>query len=42
LDQSYYGSFFFRSRLVDMAKELEEDERNKKKREMAVQESKGL
>ncbi len=42
LDQSYYWSFFFRSRLVDMAKELEEDERNKKKGEMVVQESKGL
>ncbi len=42
LDPSYYWSVFLRSRLVDMAKELEEDERNKKKREMVVQESKGL
>ncbi len=43
LDPSYYWSFFFRSRLVDMAKELEEDDRNKKKETAtAVQESKGL
>ncbi len=42
LDPSYNWSFFFRSRLVDMAKELEEDDRNKKKGDMAVQESKGL